>query len=215
MSCEENKLNISEASLLLTKKISDEINNQTFHHHYHILFDIANNFYESELNYVEIGCYAGGSSCLMLQRPKTNVVAIDLGYPISKEVVIQNVEKLNIHSNKFYYLQGNSKSKRMIEELDKIYSKIDILFIDGDHSYKGVIEDFNLYEEKVSKGGFIIFDDYNDEIYSPEVKIAVDFLCQQKNIIDKYEFFGTIKNKFKARPENMVEGNCFIYRKRI
>jgi plasmid rolling circle replication initiator protein Rep len=31
-------------SLELTKRISNEIENQTFHHHYHVLFDIANTF---------------------------------------------------------------------------------------------------------------------------------------------------------------------------
>ena len=42
-------------SVKLTQKISDEINNQTFHHHYYVLFDLAKEFGDESINYVEIG----------------------------------------------------------------------------------------------------------------------------------------------------------------
>jgi hypothetical protein len=63
----------------------------TFHHHYHILYDIAETFGDKKINYVEVGAYAGGSSCLMLQRPNTTIASIDLGEPISKGEVLENV----------------------------------------------------------------------------------------------------------------------------
>jgi hypothetical protein len=79
-------------SLELTEQISNNIENKTFHHHYYILYDIASTYpIDYEVKYVEIGCYAGGSACLMLQRPNTRVISIDLGQPISKEIVYTNV----------------------------------------------------------------------------------------------------------------------------
>ncbi len=105
----------TKESLLLTQKISDAINNQTMHHHYHILYDIAQTYLpEQQLNYVEIGCYAGGSACLMLQRPNTHVISIDLGTPIPESVVRANVKLLNTKENNFDYLQGNSQTHQMV-----------------------------------------------------------------------------------------------------
>jgi len=40
--------------------------------------------------------------------------------------------------------------------------KLDMLFIDGDHTYDGVKEDFRMYKEFVKKEGVIVFHDIND-----------------------------------------------------
>lgn len=197
-------------SVKLTQSISDEINNQTFHHHYYVLFDIAKEFGDEQINYVEIGCYAGGSACLMLQRPNTNVISIDLGKPINPEVVQNNTSKMNIHGNQYNYIQGNSQTTETLDKLKNFVSSVDILFIDGDHKYDGVINDFNLYSDLVKSGGYIVFDDYNDYIYSPEVKIAVDDLMKK---IEGYEVIGCLPNIFDARPAELKEGNCFIIKK--
>lgn len=197
-------------SVKLIQSISDEINNQTFHHHYYVLFDIAKEFGDEQINYVEIGCYAGGSACLMLQRPNTNVISIDLGKPINPEVVQSNTSKMNIHGNQYNYIQGNSQTTETLDKLKNFVSSVDILFIDGDHRYDGVINDFNLYSDLVKSGGYIVFDDYNDYIYSPEVKPAVDDLMKK---IEGYEVIGCLPNTFDARPAELKEGNCFIIKK--
>lgn len=197
-------------SLKLTQKISDEINNQTFHHHYYVLFDLAKNFGNDQINYVEIGCYAGGSACLMLQRPNTNVISIDLGKPINPEIVIGNTSKMNIHGNQYNYIQGNSQIIETVDRLKNFVDSVDILFIDGDHKYNGVVNDFILYSDLVKSGGYIVFDDYNDYIYSPEVKPAVDDLI---NKFEGYEVIGCLPNTFGARPAELKEGNCFIIKK--
>ena len=38
-------------------------------------------------------------------------------------------------------------------------SKLDFLFIDGDHTYEGVKKDFELYSPLVAKGGIVAFHD--------------------------------------------------------
>jgi hypothetical protein len=40
---------------------------------------------------------------------------------------------------------GDSHSKQTISKLKKMIDKIDLLFIDGDHSYNGVKADYELY----------------------------------------------------------------------
>lgn len=204
-------MNHTKESLILTRTISDAINNQTMHHHYHILYDIINTYTQNtNITYVEIGCYAGGSACLVLQRPNTKVISIDLGYPIPESVVHFNVNKLNKYNNSYSYLQGNSQTYEMVDRLKTLTNEIDVLFIDGDHSYQAVINDFMLYEGLVKSGGYIVFDDYRDE-GCPGTKIAVDEIVEA--VKERYINIGTLPNVFEARPDTLTEGNDYIIRK--
>jgi predicted O-methyltransferase YrrM len=199
----------TEKSLRLTREISNKIKEQTFHHHYHILYDLVSSYKEEILvSYVEIGCYAGGSACLVLQRKNTEVISIDLGKPISPNIVKTNVDNLNIHNNTHVYLEGNSQTYEMVDKVKELTDSIDVLFIDGDHTYQGVVNDFMLYKDLVSKGGYIVFDDYNDHDHSPEVKHAVDDIVRSHPNL--YNVIGTVDNILGARPDTLTEGNCFI-----
>ena len=204
-------MNFTKESLDIVEKISNEMEGNTFHHHYHILYDLSKEFNPQPINYVEIGCYAGGSACLMLQRPNTNVISIDLGHPISPDIVKRNVSKFNKLGNSYTYLQGNSQTTEMVNRLTDVVDNIDILFIDGDHSYQGVMNDFSLYHNLVKPGGYVIFDDYNDYEHSPEVKPAVNDLVNQISI--QYEIIGVIPNLYNAYPSELKEGNEFVIKK--
>jgi len=51
----------------------------------------------------------------------------------------------------------------MVEvQLELPINKIDFLFIDGDHTYEGVRQDYEMYSPLVQKGGYIAFHDIND-----------------------------------------------------
>jgi hypothetical protein len=69
-----------------------------------------------------------------------------------------------------------------------------------------------MYSNLVNQGGYIVFDDYNDSMYSPSVKLAVDDIVKKLN---GYDIIGTVPNEFGARPENLKDGNCFIIKKII
>ena len=58
-------------------------------------------------------------------------------------------------------LAGKDKGKNRIEKLDKILKgeKLDLLFIDGDHTYRSVLADWLIYKNFVAKGGIIAFHD--------------------------------------------------------
>jgi len=194
-------------SLKLLRDISARMEGNTFHHHSHLLYDLPikeNGFY------VEIGCFAGATACLMLHKEKINVVSIDLGHPIPQSMVHENVKKFNQHNNFYAYLEGNSQSQDMVDRLKSITQEIDILFIDGDHTKEGVMNDFLLYHEMVVSGGYIVFDDYNDHQYSPEVKPIVNTIVKN---FHEYEVIGAIENTLGARPRTLIEGNCFVVRK--
>jgi predicted O-methyltransferase YrrM len=167
----------------------------TFHRYHHILFDIARTFETKEITYVEIGCYAGASACLMLQRKNTNVVSIDIGQPVKEEIAHGNIKKYNIHNNSYSYIKGDSSLLNTIMKLRNIiHSGIDILFIDGSHKLNQVILDFHNYSVMVNSGGFVVFDDYDDLKHSPGVRPAVDYL--NRWFFDDYYIYERVQNEF-------------------
>jgi predicted O-methyltransferase YrrM len=201
----------SQESLDLVRKISLTVS--TCHEHHHILYDVAKEFpNDQEINYTEIGCFAGASACLMLQRPKTKVTSIDIGTPIPQETVLKNISQYNIHNNFYRYIKGNSHDKQIKQMVADSF--IDILFIDGGHEYEDVITDFFMYSELLSLEGFVIFDDYSHLQGCPGVKPAVDFIVKK---FKSFDILGTVDNVLGARGvyENNHIGNCFIMKRRI
>lgn len=136
--------------------------------------------------YVEIGVLYGGSMIMMMNINSPCLhIGIDpfAGYygksfdPHRQidltnhfDITSENIRKNNKYSQEWKLIKGKSS-----EVADKVIENIDFLFIDGDHSRVGVIDDFNNYRNKVNKGGLIVFDNYSDDNW-PEVKDAVDFL---------------------------------------
>ena len=64
----------------------------------------------------------------------------------------------------YYAVLGDSHDPAARElVLDALAGEpVDLLFIDGDHSYAGVSEDLAMYGPLVKPGGFIAFHDIND-----------------------------------------------------
>ena len=85
---------LTEESNLKVLNISNTMENMTFHHHYHILYDLRTLMGPHKKVYVEIGAYAGGSASLIASHPyQTECYSIDLGQPINPEVSKRNVER--------------------------------------------------------------------------------------------------------------------------
>ena len=120
-------------------------------------------------NYLEIGTHYGHSFCNILQsKYKSKILGIDLFQKWGdsrindmEKLANDNAKKFNTNNYDFKLLKGNSSKKNTIEFVKKYFSEgIDLLFIDGDHSFNGIINDFKNYFPLVNKGGYIIFDDY-------------------------------------------------------
>jgi len=134
----------------------------------------------------------------MLSHPnETEIICIDPlilnkshynGTMTQYDTLRKNIGEKNITIYKKY-----SQDAKLLQKLKNDNFRTDILFIDGSHSYYDVINDFNNYCEFVNKDGYIIFDDYLDKIYSPEVKKAVDDLVINLDT-NKYEIIGNLVN---------------------
>ena len=109
-------------------------------------------------NYLEIGTYGGGTFYSLSKVIKGKHISIDLGTVENKDDIDKSLKK---DIKNCLLITGDSHSID-VENQVKEYLKgetIDVLFIDGDHSYKGVREDYLIYKKYVSEGGLIIFHD--------------------------------------------------------
>jgi hypothetical protein len=68
-----------------------------------------------------------------------------------------------------------------------------------------------LYKDLVNVGGYIVFDDYYDDVHSPDVKKALDEIILP-NLVD-FEIIGTFENSLGAYPSELKDGNCYVIKK--
>lgn len=87
---------------------------------------------------------------------------------------------------------GDSHDQTFKQEIYDKVGKVDMLFIDGDHSYEGVKDDFNSFAHLVRDNGFIIFHDIVDSEYHRERGCFVATLWNEiKNEYKTFEFIDT------------------------
>lgn len=115
--------------------------------------------------YLEVGVHLGRSLWLARQasKPSVEVYGVDI------------MEDPKIDGTTF--LQGDSKTL----EFDK---EIDVIFIDGDHSYEGCKADIEHWYPKMAKDGVMLFHDCDET--SPGVVRAVKEFVKQYKFKDVY-----------------------------
>lgn len=206
----DKEMNLDKENLEYTKNISVDVSMDMLgsddplfvriHHNFHHIVLYVKDFIMKEdcKSYLEIGTHYGHSLCNMLQSEhESKYMSIDLFKPFGEckikdmyKLANDNAEKYNKHDYNCNIVKGNSLATSTIEQV-KVYfpDGIDLLFIDGDHSYKGIMGDFNNYFPLVNSGGYIIFDDYLPYIignYERNAPKAIDDIIKQNkdNIVD-------------------------------
>ena len=136
----ETNLIFSEESLKKVNEVISKMEGNTFHNHYHILYDICNFLNKKNITYLEIGTYAGGSSSLVsMNENVSKIYSIDIGCPIKKEIPIKNVNKFKCETyinlpggkslyNKKYFHSNGIKLEFISSNLISKTSFLDILF---------------------------------------------------------------------------------------
>jgi len=116
---------------------------------------------------IEIGTFNGGTLFLLAHviADDATIISIDLprgkfggGYPECKVPLIQSFK---LPGQKMHLIRSDSHNPETLSNIMGLLGekKIDLLFIDGDHSYEGVKRDFEMYRRFVSPGGIIALHD--------------------------------------------------------
>lgn len=205
------------SSLNILREINRKIEERNFHEQTHLLYDIANTINLDKITYCEIGSYVGSSASLMLENKKVEkVICIDplilsnshyKGTKDQEKTLRDNLS--SYESSRYIIFKNYSNDSYVLKYFVQNNLKIDILFIDGDHSKKGVLEDFLNYKGFIKDGGFIVFDDYLDYKYSPEVKLAVDQIISSKEVKKDFDILGLPRGPLLER-----DYGIFIMRKK-
>jgi predicted O-methyltransferase YrrM len=201
----------SNESLDKVQYIAEKMEGRPFHFHSHLLYDIRSSLGNQTINYLEIGTAYGMTVSLVASHPyTTNCYAIDLGFPEGVEVVVEkNVNTFKNKTSTFTYIKGNSREVDVINRLKSQVDTFDFIFIDGDHAFNGVIQDFNNYGNLLRPGGVLVFDDYLDEWDSPGVRPAVDKIVDDNK--ENFHILGTLKYPLiDTFSEKIKSSNLFI-----
>ena len=145
--------------------------------------------------YLEIGVAFGVSASLALLSSQIGVKVIGIDN-INWTIRNENIHKLLL----MYGALEKINNWKFIESDSDVIGRywkegfVDCLFIDGDHTYKGVMADMALWIPWVKHGGVIMFDDYNDKT---GVKQAVNEVLRDH----------------KAFSDHRIDGEMYICRK--
>lgn len=141
-------------------------------------------------NILEVGTAHGGNLFLLtkIAGDGGKIISLDLpggefggGYFARKKALYNNFVT---GAQKMFLIRGDSHSQNSLNEVIKNLDgeKVDVLFIDGDHTYNGVKSDFEMYSHLVRPGGIIGFHDIGK---TPSVEYGTE------------QFWNEVKNNFK------------------
>lgn len=106
-------------------------------------------------NFLEIGSAAGGNTYLFNHFFEFDNIAIIDDNRHKKYALRQEVLKDVPHSE----FIGDSHSEQAVKFLEGLQCNYDIIFIDGDHSYDGVKQDYMTFKDFLNYKGFVVFHD--------------------------------------------------------
>jgi len=117
--------------------------------------------------FMEIGTANGGTLFLLCRTLPRDAVGISLDLPGTVFREGYQDYKLALYRSfasgdqQLHFLRADSHDAQTLESAKALLAgkKLDFLFIDGDHRYEGVKQDFEMYCPLVRKGGIVAFHD--------------------------------------------------------
>jgi cephalosporin hydroxylase len=120
------------------------------------------------VNFMEIGTDQGGTFAIWSKLSKDGKrISVDIPHGQFGRLDYDEYERdnyLKSLGSDVTMLWGSSHDYEMLQNVENIIKEdlLDFLFIDGDHTYEGVKQDYEMYSNLVNEGGWIAFHDIND-----------------------------------------------------
>jgi len=137
-------------------------------------------------NILEIGTDKGGTFWLWCRLAADNgkIISIDMPLPHHNKSFIEQQQKqfgaYKKADQSLFFIRADSHSPETEDRLLSILGgeRLDIIFIDGDHTLQGVADDFERYSKYIADGGLVIFHDivYHNMVDDCHVNILWDHL---------------------------------------
>jgi cephalosporin hydroxylase len=116
---------------------------------------------------LEIGSRKGGTLVvwMLIAAPDATIISLDLPFGLygggDFTADLNNATRFRQGTQQISFIRGDSHAPQSKVEVEKLLAgrTIDVLFIDGDHSYAGVKQDYDIYSPFVADGGFVLFHD--------------------------------------------------------
>lgn len=149
---------------------------------------------------LEIGTAFGGTLFLLSKFSNSDALLISIDLPEGQfgrgysSLQRSFYKSFASNNQKIVIIRNNSHSSSTLRIVKKILNtkKIDVLFIDGDHTYEGVKKDFKMYSPLVKKNGIVAFHDIVK--VPPEIELNCEVDKFWKEIKEKYEYIEFIED---------------------
>ena len=92
-----------------------------------------------------------------------------------KRHIFENIQKSELEDYVTLIDKPSHEASKEIED-----NSVRLIFIDGDHSREGVLNDIISYKKKLKKNSIIVFDDYNQEKFPELVDVVNEFVSKEK-----------------------------------
>jgi spermidine synthase len=146
---------------------------------------------------LEIGLSVGGTFEVWSRLVSEEVIMVGVDLKVPK-LLDQSFPALS-SGQKVEIVVGDSHSLDTFEKVKaKFPNGVDFLFIDGDHSYNGVKQDYEMYSQLVNQGGKIMLHDINPDWHQLYGKESIE------NSGQVYQFWQEVK-KLGVKTEEVID----------
>jgi cephalosporin hydroxylase len=116
---------------------------------------------------LEIGTWRGGTllPICRLSDDKATIISLDLPGGTfgggSSPMHLSTMKRFKKQDQQLHFIRDDSHKQEVLERVQSILKgrQLDLLFLDGDHTYSGVRQDFEMYAPLVRKGGTVALHD--------------------------------------------------------
>lgn len=170
----------------------------------------------SSYNVLEIGTKFGGTfyvwNKLVQDHGAGMCISVDLADGIHGGVPAEEMDKRDLwfheRFDNCYFIRGNSHDDDTLENVGDLLgttwngdktaltsNQLDLLFIDGDHSYDGVKQDFEFYSQFCKKNSIIVFHDIIDSQRHREREVFVSLFWNEIKHDPRFESFEIVGDR--------------------
>jgi cephalosporin hydroxylase len=131
-------------------------------------------------SYIEIGCRWGGTFILTNEYLK---IFNSINKSVAIDIIDSPIINYCISNNETQFIKVNSQSKEFINYMNNNY--FDLIFIDGDHSYNGIKNDYDICKKY---GKIFTFHDIINDACPGVVQFWNELKNNEKETYDFFEF---------------------------